>query len=140
MLADTLSRLPKQMMGSNMRARIIHKRHWPDVLKLPIVKGVCVGGCIDPEDEAFNGSLFAHAHIKDDPIPGWICFKSRYLLLPKFECLHLHELAHLVSGIGHNERFRRALLSIGGRLDGCYVWHRGRRIHFANDYPNGRKT
>jgi hypothetical protein len=116
--------MPKRM--------IIPKKDWPDVLRLPVVKGIHVGGCIDLLDDSFDGTVWAHAHNSpNESMPGWICFESKYLLLLKFECLHLHELAHLVSSkCGHNKIFRRALLSIGGKLNGCYVSHNGRRIHF----------
>lgn len=75
--------------------------------------GVYVGGCVAKGD----GSRFrrkAHAHT-EGPHRGWICILSAKRLADTM--LMLHELAHIVSGEGHEDGFRTVLLQLGGTLD-----------------------
>ncbi len=86
---------------------------WPADLVHPAVAGVFVGGCV----ERGVGSRFrrkAHAHFQG-PHKGWICFLSARRLTERM--LVLHELAHLLSPGGHDDRWREALLALGGTLD-----------------------
>lgn len=46
---------------------------------------------------------------------GWICILSAKRIAEPL--LLLHELAHLITGVGHEDQFRRVLLAIGGTLD-----------------------
>jgi hypothetical protein len=89
------------------------KDHWPIELQRPEVKGVFVGGCVARGD----GSRFrakAHAHSRGEHA-GWICFLSA----KRLECreLILHELAHILTGEGHTDKWRRELLRLGGTLN-----------------------
>lgn len=93
-------------------------RHaWPTVLlnspRIAVVRGVFVGGCVARGD----GSSFhamAHAH-SDGDHRGWICVRAAKRLAD--DMLMLHELAHLSSGDGHTDRWRREVLALGGTLD-----------------------
>lgn len=72
-----------------------------------------VGGCVDRGD----GSSFrakAHAHTKGHN-KGWLCFRRR----DRLNCLPLviHELAHLVCGQGHTDKWRETVIRLGGTLD-----------------------
>lgn len=85
----------------------------PKELQRPEVRGVFVGGCVERGD----GSRFrakAHAHT-DGEHAGWICYLSAKRL-PIRE-IALHELAHILSGEGHTDKWRETLLAIGGTLD-----------------------
>jgi hypothetical protein len=89
------------------------KSEWPQELNRPEVKGVFCGGCV----ERGIGSRFrakAHAHTSGD-YKGWICFLSEKRLTEHYLCLH--EVAHLISGQGHTDAWRKVLLEIGGTLD-----------------------
>lgn len=93
---------------------IIQPANYPDCLKgHPELQGVFVGGCVARGE----GSRFrhkAHAHNSGEH-KGWICILSARRL----ECkeLLLHELAHLISGCGHTDKWRKVLLELGGTLD-----------------------
>lgn len=85
---------------------------WPTDLQRPEVRGVFVGGCVARGD----GSRFrAKAHAHTDDWKGWICFLSPKRLHDRM--VVLHELAHVLSGEGHTDKWRRVLLEIGGTLD-----------------------
>lgn len=79
----------------------------------PEVCGVFVGGCV----ERGEGSRFrakAHSHTTGDHA-GWICFLSAKRLLCRE--LFLHEIAHVLTGEGHTDKWRERLLQIGGTLE-----------------------
>jgi len=81
--------------------------------KHPEVKGIFVGGCV----ERGEGSRFrakAHSHIKGH-YKGWICFLSERRL--DSNELMLHEVAHVISESGHDDKWRETVLRIGGTLD-----------------------
>ena len=85
----------------------------------PEVKGVFVGGCV----ERGEGSSFrarAHAHMrKGGRNLGWICVRSLkrvYKTDGKSPSnTMLHELAHILTGEGHTDKFRAKLRELGGR-------------------------
>lgn len=82
----------------------------------PEFKGLFVGGCVDRGD----GSSFrakAHAHTGDSN-KGWICVRAARRVgdTSKPNMLMLHEVAHLISGHGHDDVWRKAAKSIGYRL------------------------
>ena len=79
---------------------------------------VFVGGCVERGD----GSSFrrkAHAHCnKTDPHKGTICVRSaKRLYTPsgKPSYLMYHELAHILTGHGHDIVFIRKMLEFGFR-------------------------
>lgn len=84
-----------------------------EILKFPEVKGIFAGGCV----ERGEGSRFrakAHAHtigVKK----GWICVLSAKRLT--LRALMLHEAAHVITGLGHVDKWREKVLEIGGTID-----------------------
>ncbi len=93
-----------------MKLGAIPRSQYPEDLRGRSAVQVFVGGCY----QRGVGSKFrakAHAHYKT----GWICFRSDKWLGDRM--LILHELAHLISGQGHNDRWRKVLLEIGGTLE-----------------------
>ena len=85
---------------------------WPDACRRPEVAGIFVGGCVARGE----GSRFrhkAHAHTSG-PHKGWLCVLAARRL--QQEELMLHEVAHLIAGCGHTDKWRRVLLEIGGTL------------------------
>lgn len=81
----------------------------------PEVAGVFVGGCVSRGD----GSRFhakAHVHLRPtDKYFHWMCFLSERRLQDKM--LVLHELAHVLTGVGHIDKWREKVLELGGTLD-----------------------
>ncbi len=89
------------------------RKDFPAELQVPYIKGVYVGGCI----ERGRGSSFrssAHGHTAG-PFDGWICVRAEKHLADRI--LMLHERAHVATGEGHTDAWRRELLRIGGSLD-----------------------
>jgi len=71
---------------------------------------VFVGGC----KRRGEGSRFrakAHSH-NDEPV---VCYLSTKWLDSRE--LALHELAHIKSGAGHTDKWRKTLIELGGTLD-----------------------
>jgi len=104
---------------------------YPAFQQHPQFRGVFVGGCIDRGD----GSSFrakAHAHTKD-PNQGWICVRSAKRLYVQGtdhpSKLMLHELAHILTGHGHDDTWRREVRRLGGAINHweTKAWHRQRR-------------
>lgn len=115
--------------------------------QFPEVKGVFVGGCI----ERGEGSSFrrkAHAHTsKSDEYFGWICFRSwrrvgTYTLnassqfdgeITKPSMLMKHEAAHILTGHGHDDVWRKKVREIGGQINWWetkkYFQRKRKRIH-----------
>lgn len=88
---------------------------WPDDLRrFPReVAGVFAGGCV----ARGVGSRFrakAHAHTSGKRF-GWLCFLSAKRLAARE--LVIHELAHLLAGKGHDDRWRAKVLELGGTID-----------------------
>ncbi len=98
-------------------------REYTKIFKIP-VKGVHIGPlCIDGttfgKTEALRGGqpAGAHAHTEEkDRFRGWICAIS------PVELQHLltHEIAHLATNAGHDDRWRRAVRCMGGRVEAAY--------------------
>lgn len=98
----------------------------------PQVKGVFVEGCVERGD----GSSFrrkAHAHTsKTDKHSGWICIRSRKRLIQK--SLLIHELAHILTGHGHDDIFRRKVRELGGTINWWETkeYHQLRKAGYRN--------
>jgi len=91
----------------------LHRHEWPTYITSWALKGIFVGGCVARGD----GSSFrakAHAHTTG-AYTGWLCFRTRRRVASR--ALVLHELAHLVTGQGHTNAWRRTVLRLGGTLD-----------------------
>lgn len=85
--------------------------------------GLFVGGCVKRGD----GSSFraqAHAHTAKGDTQGWICVRSRkrlYTPAGKPSMLMLHELAHILTGEGHTDKWRAKLRELGGQITKRYL-------------------
>jgi predicted metal-dependent hydrolase len=84
----------------------------------PDLRGVCVGAC--PDGKAYLRDHRAHGHLEP---PGykyrnWICVATPY----DFNATTIaHELAHLLVGHEiHNDRWRRQMRALGGRVERRY--------------------
>lgn len=93
---------------------IIKRKDWPQELQNSwAMKGLFVGGCVERGD----GSSFrakAHAHISGRN-KGWICVRKASRLADRE--LMIHELAHIITGHGHDDTFRAMVRKLGGTLD-----------------------
>ena len=104
---------------------------WPDY---PQVKGVFVGGCVD-RGEGSSFRARAHAHcVKGNIKPGWICVRGWKRLegtyapasgayagtIVKPNRILMHELAHILSGHGHDDTWRRMMKELGQPLTKQY--------------------
>jgi len=73
------------------------------------VKGVFVGGCyLRGEGSRFHAKAHTHPN-------GWICILSAKRLACKE--LLLHELAHALTNMGHNDKWRAKVIELGGTID-----------------------
>jgi hypothetical protein len=104
---------------------------YPAFQQYPAFKGVFVGGCIDRGD----GSSFrakGHAHTKE-PNHGWICVRSAKRLYVRGtnrpSKLMWHELAHILTGHGHDDTWRKGVRRLGGSIHHreTKAWHQQRR-------------
>jgi hypothetical protein len=77
-------------------------------------KGLSYSTCVagwTPEDKTIG-----HAHnCPFCPKYGWICVRQKTLI--KDTQLLRHELAHLLTGQGHNEAWRKMVIKLGGHLE-----------------------
>lgn len=95
---------------------------FPAFAAYPEFKGLFVGGCV----ERGVGSSFrarAHAHSRAGHHQGWICVRSRHRIYTASggpSQLMLHELAHLLTGQGHTDKWRAAARALGYRLPAHY--------------------
>ena len=117
---------------------------YPAFQHYPELKGVFVGGCVDRGD----GSSFrakAHAHTKE-PNKGWICVRSTKRLYVQGTTrpskLMQHELAHILTGHGHDDTWRKEVRRLGGTINHweTKAWHRKRRGIVAGTADNGETT
>ncbi len=88
---------------------------YPYFTHYPEFEGLFVGGCVERGD----GSSFrakAHAHTSGE-YKGWICVRSvKRLGNGKPSMLMLHELAHILTGHGHDDVWRKKVREVGGRI------------------------
>lgn len=82
------------------------------------LKGICLAGCV--RGGKIASGYRAHAHISGRH-KGWICFQSEN----PSKNLFLHEWAHILSGTGHDEKWAKILLKLGGRIDARYAKLKG---------------
>ena len=94
------------------------------VTDYPELRGIFIGGCV----ERGVGSSFraqAHAHIDgDDPFKGFVCVRSQRRLFTasgSLSQLMLHEIAHVLTGHGHDDVWRRKAREMGYRLPKRYL-------------------
>lgn len=88
------------------------------------VRGVFLGGCVERGD----GSSFrriAHAHT-EGVHTGFICVRSAKRLwymgsITKPSLTMVHELAHIVSGQGHTDKFRKAYKELSFKFWGFEI-------------------
>ena len=101
-------------------------RAFPDRDGKPAVKGIAVGNCVrgDAWDDRHNARELgsgnhehAHAHVDKDEAQyqGWICVREIEDLGRKHRVSGtlMHELAHVVTGHGHDDTWRRAMGRLG---------------------------
>lgn len=88
--------------------------------KVPF-RGVHIGpACID--GTPLDKDEMAHAHTKTGKqeskafTTGWICARSLSALRNHL----VHELGHLASDTGHDDRWRRSVRRLGGRVPAAY--------------------
>jgi hypothetical protein len=90
---------------------------------MPGVEGIFLGGCVDaaqPGRIARSCGVLAHAHIGGHNV-NWICFQMpSYFHDPTYHWLRMHELAHVLSGQGHTEKWRTALRGLGEEVPARY--------------------
>jgi hypothetical protein len=84
-------------------------------------KGIFLGGCVVTGmgniDKDPNVMAHAHVRIGAGVYRGWICFQlPDYFYLPRFENVRMHELAHILSDSGHDEKWRKVMLSLGQEI------------------------
>jgi hypothetical protein len=83
------------------------------VLAHPATTGIFAGGCVARGiGSSFRRSAHAHTH---DAHTGWICLRTARHATNR--ALLLHELAHVITRRGHDDRWRTELLALGGSLD-----------------------
>lgn len=96
---------------------------------MPGVKGIFLGGCIERGIARISDKVFcedAHAHTHGSRA-GWICFQlPEYFRSPESHHLRMHELAHIMTGEGHTDGWRKALEALGEEVPPRYH-HRRRK-------------
>lgn len=104
---------------------ILQRKNYPKfLLAYPELKGVSYGACIGHVYEP--PTVYAHSHTReDDPHKGWICIRNEGLLGD--HQLIRHELAHVLTGHGHDDVWRNKLIKIGGHLDAYTFWYNKKR-------------
>jgi hypothetical protein len=87
------------------REQFILGRKWAPLKRL--VKGCCVGGCID--GPPLSRTQIAHAHNgPKSHYRGWICFRNRNAVVyqGRLTSTFWHEVAHLIVPGFHNARWK----------------------------------
>jgi hypothetical protein len=117
--------------------KITRRSQFPYCLRsIEEVKGICVGGCVDPTIEIMKRHA-AHAHCRSgDLFQGWICVRRNYHT--RFRLMMLHEAAHLIANKRletpmHGRKWKQALVKLGGTFK-PYSYKVGRFYHMVIDY------
>lgn len=89
---------------------------------MPGVVGIFLGGCVERgvgriSDRPLICQESAHAHI-NGPYVGWVCFQMPSDLNNKH--LRMHELAHILTGQGHTDAWRRKMIELGQTIPERY--------------------
>jgi len=90
----------------------------------PELKGIFIGGCIKRgEGSSFRAK--AHAHCFDnDKYKGWICVRSlKRVYKPETKepsNLIMHELAHIITKHGHDDKWRKQMIEFNQPLKKQY--------------------
>lgn len=104
----------------------LQRDKWPETLYgYYSVAGVYVGGCVSGA-KSFRAK--AHAHTEQEN-GGWICFLSAKRLAD--DALVIHELAHVLTGQGHTDGWRKMVVALGGTLsetDSLMDYHKRGRV------------
>lgn len=97
-------------------SHVLDRKYWPEYLQnFEELKGIFVNYCGCGYGFDVDPPTLAHTH---NDI-GWMCVpRSRYLLS---ELLMMHEMAHILTNSGHNKKWRRKVLQLGGTLDSFQV-------------------
>ena len=113
----------------------------------PTLIGIYVGGCVE-RGEGSSFRAIAHAHTdKRDLYHNWICVRSGKRLYTgsgKPSQIMLHELAHILSGHGHTDKWRAMAREVGYRVPRHYLKHarkgRGVRRTLVMTHSDGSVT
>ena len=97
----------------------------PDEFKqFPQLKGIFVGGCVDRgEGSSFRAQAHAHTS-KTDKNYHWICVRSAkrlYMSDGRPSRLLWHELAHIITDHGHDDKWRAEMKRLGQPLPKQYI-------------------
>lgn len=100
------------------------KSPWPEV------RGIFTGGCVERgEGSSFRALVHAHTQ-KSDPWQGWICvWAARRVglvnddVVVKPSRLLAHELAHMLTGHGHDDVWPRKMKELGQPIPERYKKH-----------------
>lgn len=99
---------------------------YPVPPEMPEMVGLFVGGCIERgEGSRFRAKAHAHASSATEPVQsyGWVCVlspKRLYMEDGRPSRLLWHEYAHIVSGHGHDDVWRRQMRDLGQPIPAQY--------------------
>lgn len=103
---------------------IVSLDKFPEFQKYKELKGVFVGGCVSRgEGSRFRAYAHAHTH-KGYPHHGWVCVLSPKRLFvkdtQKASRTMWHEIAHIITGHGHDDVWRNKMKELGQPIPSHY--------------------